>query len=80
MSETINRSRQTAPMFVIVLRLVITLAAVLTYWAFHASWYRDGQGDGAGTILWVVFDMVATTAAAAFVVVTLIALYRRIVG
>lgn len=80
MSETISSRRQSAPMFVIVLRLVITLAVTLTYWAFHASWYSDGQGDGAGTIVWAVFDMVFTVAALAFTTVTLIALYRRIVG
>lgn len=79
MAETVS-PRRPAPTFVVVLRLVITLAASLTYWAFHADWYRHAQGDGVGTVVWAVFDIVATTAAAAFAIVTLITLYRRIAG
>ncbi|WP_409186739.1 hypothetical protein F9C11_21860 [Amycolatopsis sp. VS8301801F10] len=65
-------------MSIIVLRLVITLAVALTYWALHASWYADGQGQGVGTVLWAIFDIIATVVALAFVVTQLILLYRRI--
>ncbi|SFO59388.1 hypothetical protein [Amycolatopsis rubida] len=77
MTEAMPR-RKSAPISIIVLRLVIAIAVTLTYWALHASWYADGQGLSAGTILWAIFDIIATVVAIAFVVTQLVALYRSI--